>query len=170
MSGHLGRRVSALLDGQLSAAEADVAWGHVHLCASCRAEVEHEGWVKTRLSTLGDHHDQDRAPDHLKGALRELTPLPPVVAPLQVGQLGPTGYGRLPTYPHLMHPAQPVHQRSRGRRIGLAAMGGGAVGAAVVGLLALGAAPADAPIDRRLPPSSVSPVNLPAPVPVRLRH
>jgi len=51
--GHLGTRVSALLDGQLSPEESDRAWAHVHLCHQCRDVVEREGWVKTRLATLG---------------------------------------------------------------------------------------------------------------------
>ncbi|HYH35604.1 MAG TPA: hypothetical protein VD814_10670 [Nocardioides sp.] len=63
--GHLGTRVSALLDGQLSPAEADRAWAHVHLCHLCRDAVEREGWVKTRLAGL----DGTPAPAHLKGSL-----------------------------------------------------------------------------------------------------
>ena len=47
--GHLGSRVSALLDGQLPPDEAERAWGHVHSCHACRDLVEREGWVKTRL-------------------------------------------------------------------------------------------------------------------------
>jgi hypothetical protein len=70
MIGHLGSRVSALLDGQLSQVETDRAWAHVHLCHVCRDAVEREGWVKTRLSTLGG----TSAPSHLKGSLR--APLP----------------------------------------------------------------------------------------------
>lgn len=78
MIGHLGSRVSALLDGQLSPAEADRAWAHVHLCHVCRDAVEREGWVKTRLSTLGGA----AAPSHLKGSLLSgglVPPLPPEV-------------------------------------------------------------------------------------------
>ena len=52
MIGHLGPRVSALLDGQLSPAEAERAWAHVHACHACRDAVEREGWVKTRLAGL----------------------------------------------------------------------------------------------------------------------
>ena len=74
MIGHLGSRVSALLDGQLSPAETDRAWAHVHLCHLCRDAVEREGWIKTRLSTLGG----TSAPSHLKGSL--MGPLP-VMAP-----------------------------------------------------------------------------------------
>ncbi|MGZ5398930.1 MAG: hypothetical protein ACXWDL_05140 [Nocardioides sp.] len=65
--GHLGNRVSALLDGQLPPEEAERAWAHVHVCHLCRDAVEREGWVKTRLARLsaGPHG----APDHLKGSL-----------------------------------------------------------------------------------------------------
>ena len=65
MIGHLGPRVSALLDGQLPAAEAERAWAHVHLCHLCRDAVEREGWVKTRLAGLGG----TPAPAHLNGSL-----------------------------------------------------------------------------------------------------
>ncbi len=70
MIGHLGPRVSALLDGQLSPEEAERAWAHVHACHMCRDAVEREGWIKTRLAGLSV--DTDRAPAHLKGSL--LTP------------------------------------------------------------------------------------------------
>ena len=49
MIGHVGTKVSALVDGQLPTAEAERVWAHVHVCPLCRAEVEREGWVKTRL-------------------------------------------------------------------------------------------------------------------------
>jgi hypothetical protein len=51
--GHLGSRVTALLDGRLPAAEEERAWEHVHACHPCRDAVEREGWVKTRLAQLG---------------------------------------------------------------------------------------------------------------------
>src|SRR4051812_1640158 len=41
--GHLGDRVSALLDGQLTPAEEERAWSHVHDCHQCRDLVEREG-------------------------------------------------------------------------------------------------------------------------------
>ena len=128
--GHLGSRVSALLDGQLPAAEAERAWAHVHACHACRDQVEREGWVKTQLAGLS--FGRDAAPDHLKGSL--LGPhlgMPPGEAYLALGG----------------------HRR---RNAGLVAIGGGAVGAAVMGVLALGAAPADAPaIDRRPPVTNI---------------
>ncbi|MDQ4051702.1 MAG: hypothetical protein M3237_03250 [Actinomycetota bacterium] len=127
MIGHLGTRVSALLDGQLSAEETERAWDHVHTCHTCRDRVEREGWVKTRLAGLS--YDTGCAPAHLKGSLLGMPP-GDVLLSLE-------------------------EQRSRRAGLGLAAIGGGAVGAAVMGVLALGAAPADAPsIERRAPVTS----------------
>jgi hypothetical protein len=131
---HLGQRVSALLDGQMSPEESERAWTHVHACHFCRDQVEREGWVKTRLAGLS--YGATSAPDHLKGSLLGASlGVPP-------GDL----------YLAIAHQAA-----SRPRRnAGLIAVGGGAVGAAVMGVLALGAAPADAPtIDRRAPVTSV---------------
>jgi len=51
-SRHLGATVSAMVDGQLPAAELDRAWRHVLECPSCRAEVEREMWLKQRLASL----------------------------------------------------------------------------------------------------------------------
>ena len=134
MIGHLGDRVSALLDGQLSAAEEERAWSHVHACHQCRDLVEREGWVKTRLAGLT--FDGSGAPSSLKGAL--LSSLATAASPGEVYLA--------------VGPSDP-----RPRRAALAALGGGAAGAAVMGVLALGAAPADAPtLDRRLPITSVS--------------
>jgi len=70
MIGHVGTRVSALVDGQLPAAEAERLWAHVHLCPACRAEVEREGWVKTRLAGFALTAEQPAAPGHLASSLR----------------------------------------------------------------------------------------------------
>jgi len=138
--GHLGARVSALLDGQLPPAEEERAWEHVHSCHFCRDAVEREGWVKTRLAGLsfGDAPASERLKGSLIGAQQGLPPGDALLA---------------------MSP--------RPRWGSLVAIGGGAAGAAVLGVLALGAAPANAPsIDRRAPsnlPSTslVSPTSLP---------
>jgi hypothetical protein len=121
IGGHLGNRVSALLDGQLPAPEEDRAWEHVHSCHFCRDLVEREGWVKTRLAGLS--FGATSAPDRLKDALMGAeSGMPPGDVLLAMG-------------------AKP-------RRGSLVAIGGGAAGAAVLGVLALGAAPANAPIER----------------------
>jgi hypothetical protein len=131
---HLGDRVSALLDGQLSPLEEERAWAHVHACHQCRDLVEREGWVKTRLAGLS--FDAATAPSSLKGSL-----LSSVSAGLPPGDVYLT-----------------IASDPRPRRITMVALGGGAAGAAVMGVLALGAAPADAPtLDRRAPTTSISP-------------
>lgn len=120
MIGHLGSRVSALLDGQMSPADEERAWDHVHTCYQCRDEVEREGWVKTRLATM--QLAGASAPSHLKGALlvRGVVDWPDA-------------------------PEHPALHGGRRRHLGLGGIGGGAVGAAVMGVLALGASPANAP-------------------------
>ena len=121
MIGHLGPRVSALLDGQLSVVEEEKAWEHVHSCYECRDAVEREGWVKTRLATM--QFEGSSVPSHLKGSLLVR--------------------GLVADWPPLADdPA--LTARSR-RHLGLAGISSGAVGAAVMGVLALGASPANAP-------------------------
>ena len=129
IGGHLGNRVSDLLDGQLEREEEDRAWQHVHACHYCRDLVEREGWVKTRLAglSLGGTPASDRLKDALMGAQAGLTPGDALLA-----------------------------LAAKPRRGSLVAIGGGAAGAAVLGVLALGAAPANAPaIDRRVPSTNV---------------
>ena len=142
MIGHLGDRVSALLDGQLAPAETERAWAHVHSCHQCRDLVEREGWVKTRLAGLS--FDSAGAPSSLKGSLlssRSSSVSSGLSSGLPPGDVYLTA---APTDP-------------RPRRVTLVAIGGGAAGAAVMGVLALGAAPADAPtLDRRTPATTVS--------------
>jgi hypothetical protein len=118
--GHLGSRVSALLDGQMSRADEERAWEHVHTCHQCRDAVEREGWVKTRLATM--QLAGASAPSHLKGSL------------LVRG---------IVDWPDL--PDHPAFADGRRRHLGLSGIGSGAVGAAVMGVLALGASPANAP-------------------------
>jgi anti-sigma factor RsiW len=144
--GHLGSRVSALLDGQLSPEETDRAWEHVHQCHTCRDRVEREGWVKTRLNGLSFEVAAPSTPDGLKGSL-----------------LGAAAFAGPPGDAYLA--SGPDRRRTS---VGMA-IGGGAVGAAVMGVLVLGGGPASAPapnLDRRAPVTSVtSPDTSRAPVP-----
>ena len=122
MIGHLGSRVSALLDGQLSPEETDRAWEHVHSCHVCRDQVEREGWIKTRLTGLSFEGAGPCTPDSLKGSL------------LGAAFAGTPGEAYL------------AGGSSRRRTtVGLVAIGGSAVGAAVMGGLVLGGGPASAP-------------------------
>jgi anti-sigma factor RsiW len=120
--GHLGTRVSALLDGQLSPADEERAWEHVHSCHHCRDAVEREGWVKTRLASM--QLAGTAAPSHLKGSLLVR---------------GIVDWPDLPDHPALSEVG------ARKRHLGMSGIGSGAVGAAVMGVLALGASPANAP-------------------------
>ncbi|MFT4263850.1 MAG: zf-HC2 domain-containing protein [Nocardioides sp.] len=125
VTGHLGDRASALLDGQLSEADTERAWTHVAGCHACRDLVERESWLKRRLAGLT--YDPAAASDGLKSSL------------LGAGTCEPGSF------------FGPEHQR---RNVAFAAIGGSAVGAAVMGVLALGAAPASAPTIE--PPVTVS--------------
>jgi anti-sigma factor RsiW len=144
LNGHLGDRVSALLDGQLPAEEAERAWAHVHECHACRDRVEREGWIKRRLAGLS-YDAGATASDRLKGSLLDASELTPGECFLAVD-----------------------HQR---RNAALAVVGGGAIGAAVMGVLALGAAPASAPTTARpTPVVSVGAVSGGATVPVGIHR
>lgn len=141
IGGHLGTKVSALLDGHLSPAEEERAWEHVHSCHPCRDAVEREGWVKTRLSQLGPCPSASR---DFSAALRESLVAPELTAtaatyPDELPEMASTGAGAVRT----RH---------------LAALSGSAIGMAVLGVVALGAAPANAPsLDRRAPTTSIVP-------------
>ena len=128
---HLGSRVGALVDGQLSPADEERAWVHVHGCTLCREAVEREGWVKRQLASLA---------------------LAPTPAPTLKGHLSRT---TAPAPPELS--VWPAHEHRSRRYVGLAALGAGSVGAAMFTMVALAAAPAQAPAqDRRLPVASLT--------------
>lgn len=132
MIGHLGSRVSALLDGQLSPEESERLWRHVHACGQCREEVEHQGWVKTQLAGFALQAPAPAAPSHLAGALVSCA-----VGNVSVDQQG----DQLP---------------ARSARPTAVVVGVGTMGVAFVGMLAM-SVPAQAPsADRRGPVNSVS--------------
>jgi anti-sigma factor RsiW len=49
---HLGDRLSALVDGELSGAERDRAYAHLAGCAQCRAEAAQLRALKQKLRSL----------------------------------------------------------------------------------------------------------------------
>ena len=129
---HVGTRVSALIDGQLSRAESERLWAHVHQCDLCRAQVEREGWVKTQLAGLALSCPQPPAPHALKGALSG------------VAAAWPPG------------PAASAPTAERRRMMTFAAIGAGSIGAAMVGVIAM-SVPAETPgVDRRGPATSLT--------------
>jgi anti-sigma factor RsiW len=51
---HLGRRLSALVDGELGDDERDLAFSHLVSCETCRAEVAALRTLKRRMRGLGE--------------------------------------------------------------------------------------------------------------------
>ncbi|MEN3538422.1 zf-HC2 domain-containing protein [Microbispora sp. ZYX-F-249] len=106
---HLGERVSALIDGELSHNERERALAHLTFCADCRAEVEAMRALKTRLRSM----DPPAMPADLTMSLLRMAepggPLPPRMRPFPDHPA--FGAGRLPG----MHAAGPMDNRPRGR-------------------------------------------------------
>jgi anti-sigma factor RsiW len=109
LSGHIGAKASALVDGQLSPAEEERAWSHVLTCPGCRRLVEREGWVKRQLGSLSAPEAAD-PPPQLLGSLYAVDAWAAV---------------------------DEIEHDSRRRRTAVVLVGGGAVGACVLGLLAV---------------------------------
>lgn len=134
LHGHLGDTVSALVDGQLSAADEERAWTHVHGCPGCQRLVAREGWVKSQLRGL-----TGGAPLSSR-LVAELADLPAADSWEQVRAL---------------------EEHARRRRTA-AALGVGSVGAAALAFVALTGGQVGgnrAPIDRA--PASLSPSRAP---------
>lgn len=146
MIGHVGARVSALVDGQLAAPEAERLWAHVHQCGFCQAAVEREGWVKTQLAALSHSCPTPTAPHGLRGSLSHLARYDVACAS------APDPLG--------------MHSGERRTVLAVAALGAGSIGAAMVGVIAL-SVPAEAPgPDRRAPTVSLT-RSTPSPAPAR---
>jgi anti-sigma factor RsiW len=128
-SGHIGAKASALVDGQLSTAEEERAWGHVLTCPGCRRLVEHEGWTKRQLGWL----------DAPGSGSREMDPSPQLLGSLYAVD----AWAAVDT----------IEQRSRRRRTTAAVVGGGAVAASVLGLITF----TGSPVSRAEVPSRPSP-------------
>ena len=59
---HLGRRLSALIDGELSEAEQDRVLAHLVGCEQCRAEASALRTLKRRMNSLGGDPADDGDP------------------------------------------------------------------------------------------------------------
>jgi len=114
LSGHIGAKVSALVDGQLSRSEEERAWSHVLTCPGCRRLVEREGWTKRQLGWLGTPEAADPSPQ-LIGSLYAVDAWAAV---------------------------DEIEKRSRRRRTAVAIVGSGAVAASVLGLITVTGSPA----------------------------
>ncbi|MFC6152593.1 hypothetical protein [Nocardioides yefusunii] len=146
MIGHLGAKVTVLLDGRMSSSEEERAWDHVHGCHGCRDAVEREGWVKTHLNQWGQAAPVSTS-DGLRAALLA-APFPYVVQGTVRGQgVVESGHGARSSATH-----------AAGRTRHVVALGGSALGVAVMGLVALGAAPANTPFQERRTVTSIVPI------------
>ena len=122
LHGHIGSTASALVDGQLSAAEEERAWKHVVGCPGCRRLVEKEGWLKQRLAGLA---------------------MPPVSAP-------PSLMGSLYDV-DAWAAVDEIERHTNRRRTASALVGAGSVGFAVLAVMAVSSPPAglgEVPVNR----------------------
>jgi anti-sigma factor RsiW len=74
---HLGYRLSALVDGELSADERDRVHAHLARCAACRAEANELRALKKRMGGLGDVAPGDALTARLIGIAEPGAPVPP---------------------------------------------------------------------------------------------
>lgn len=127
--GHLGgTKISDLLDDRLAEQDAELAWAHVDDCAVCQQHLETEAWVKNALSALPE--PRSGLSEAFRGRLCD---------DRLIASYAEAGSWVLPT----------TDADQRRHRWTLAAVGGGAVGAAMLGVVALGAtSPAPAPANR----------------------
>jgi hypothetical protein len=131
LSGHIGPKASALVDGQLSPEEEEQAWSHVLSCPGCRQLVEREGWTKRQLGTLSGS-SVDEPPVGLLGSLYDVDVR---VAWAEV---------------------KVIERRSVRRRTTAVVVGGSAVGACALALLAV----TGSPVGRGEAPSRPTPTNI----------
>jgi hypothetical protein len=149
---HLGPRLSALVDGQLSHQERDRALAHVAHCATCRDQLEAERAVKDLLGA-------STAPAPSAGMLASLqalaqpgNPLPPRARTMPQGPVVPVlpPPGRAPRGtrsdsrgPASTGPSSAPLARRRARRARLAAVGALSVAGLVLGTAFAAGAPRD---------------------------
>ncbi|HET6151377.1 MAG TPA: zf-HC2 domain-containing protein [Marmoricola sp.] len=114
LHGHIGSSASALVDGQLSAAEEERAWAHILGCPGCRRLVEREGWIKQRIAGLAGPGVLS-APPSLLGNLYDVNAWAAV---------------------------DEIERRSARRRATVALVGAGSVGVAVLALVTMTTPPA----------------------------
>ncbi len=74
---HLGNRLSALIDGELSAAERDRIHAHLAGCAQCRAEANDLRALKRRMRGLGETPPSDALTQRLISIAEPGAPVPP---------------------------------------------------------------------------------------------
>lgn len=122
MTRHLGDQVAAFVDGQLGYAARERALQHLSGCADCRAAVEQQRWVKTRVQRMPGAEPS-------ANLLSSLTRVTASAAPPARLLAADTETGVAPETGDVW-----LAPRSRVRRGGLLAAGVGSVAAGVVSL------------------------------------
>lgn len=134
MNGHLGSRISALVDGQLTPEAAERALAHVAACPQCADELRSARSARDAL--LGASHDLPPAPDLTARllALRGDGPPPP---PQRDPFAAPGGTG------HVVLRGDVTGRRATARLVAAGSAAG--LGVAALALFVLGARPAVTP-------------------------
>lgn len=136
LTGHVGNRVSALVDGQLSEVESERVWAHVLVCPQCRRLVEQEGWTKTRVRTAAQAPETcSSVPMGLLGALYEVEARAELRAEI-VAEVRAEFQKELRAEVGRM-------ERAARRRATVAIMGVSSMSVAVIGVMALTASPTE---------------------------
>jgi anti-sigma factor RsiW len=132
MRRHLGERLSALIDGELSHAQRERVLAHLARCESCRQEAGMLRLLKRRMHALSDSDPAAGQPpggDALTWRLLALVPA--------------AGRGPGPRRP--LRWARPAAPGRRGRWLVTAALAGGGLGLSVAAFLAGGDRPPAGP-------------------------
>ncbi|HEX4254120.1 MAG TPA: zf-HC2 domain-containing protein [Streptosporangiaceae bacterium] len=120
---HLGNRLSALVDGELSAEESDRVHAHLARCAACRAEARELRALKQRVRGLGEVAPDDALTARLIRIAEPGAPVPPRRRARRLTTRVRPGFRTLPrasTGPGPGRgPARPGPHRHRGRYLAL---------------------------------------------------
>ncbi|GLY56593.1 MAG: zf-HC2 domain-containing protein [Cellulosimicrobium funkei] len=147
---HLGSRLSALVDGQLSPAEAERALEHVACCPRCAAELSAARAARRALSAAGP---VEPAPDLAARLLALSAQIPPTDGdPLRAAPAPSDPWAETATLPRGAWSGEVRRGSLRRRVVGLVV---GGVGVAAVGLFALGESPLVTPDLHRSDPLTV---------------
>jgi len=147
---HLGSRLSALVDGQLSPAEAERALEHVAACARCAAELSAARAARRALSSAGP---VEPAPDLAARLLALSAQIPPTEGdPLRSAPAAGDPWSQPVPLPRGEWSGEVRRGSARRRLAGLVVAG---VGVAAVGLFALGESPLVTPDLHRSDPLRV---------------
>ena len=123
---HLGRRLSALIDGELNGAERDRVHAHLARCVTCRAEAKELRELKRRMSALRDVASDDTLTRRLASIAE---PGDPVPSRRRARRGRPPAYPAFRTFGPAARPGGARYGRGRGRYVAL-----GVASCVVVGL------------------------------------